>query len=127
MKRALGLLFLFAAVPLCASVPNWVTAASVATVPATFAGDAKAVVVFDSKEVSVAGGEITTHRRRAIRIMTAAGRDVASFYVHYDKETQLRSFKAWAIAGSVTRQFGDREAFEANPYHEVFDDSRVKA
>ena len=39
----------------------------------------------------------------------------------------MRSFKAWAIAGSVTRQFGEREAFEANPYGEVFDDSRVKA
>ncbi|HEX3107689.1 MAG TPA: DUF3857 domain-containing transglutaminase family protein [Thermoanaerobaculia bacterium] len=127
MKRALGLLLFVAAVPLRASVPDWVLSASTTTVPAAFAGDAKAVVVFDSKEVSVAGGEITTHRRRAVRIMTAAGRDVASFYVHYDKETQLRSFKAWAIAGSVTRQFGDREAFEANPYNELFDDSRVKA
>lgn len=127
MRRAFPLLFLLAALPLRAvSVPDWVNAANAAIVPAAFTGDAKAVVVFDSKEVSVAGGEITTHRRRAIRILTAAGRDEAGFYVHYDKETQLRSFRAWAISGNVPRQFGDREAIEANPYNEVFDDSRVK-
>lgn len=127
MRRALWLLLAFAALPVRASAPDWVTTAAAATVPSAFVGDAKAVVLFDSKEISVGGGDIITHRRRVVRILTAAGRDLASFVVRYDKETQLRSFHAWAISGSVTRQFGERDAFEANPYGEVFDDSRVKA
>ena len=44
---AFGLLLFLAAIPLHASVPEWVTAASVTAVPPAFAGDAKAVVVFD--------------------------------------------------------------------------------
>jgi hypothetical protein len=126
VKRALWILLLAAVLPVHASTPDWVSTAYATAVPAAFVGDAKAVVVLDRKEVTVSGGEITTHRRRAVRILTTVGRDLADFAVHYDKETQLRDFRAWAISATGTRQFGQRDAFEANPYGEGFDDSRVK-
>jgi len=127
MKRAL-LTLLFAGTLHAASSPAWVHAVTAQPEPPQVAGTA-AVVLSDSTLLTVApSGEVTTLRRRVVKVLTAAGRDHAYGFVAFDDNTKLRSLEAWSIdpSGKV-RNVRERDAVETSAASfEVFTDTRMK-
>lgn len=111
-----------------ADAPPWVTSAAARPTP-EWAKNARAVVLFDSTEVFAGlGGELRTHYRRAVRILTPAGRSFADATVFYDDRSKLSGLHGWVVDGASARDVRERDAIEATPlsWGELYNDEHVK-
>jgi hypothetical protein len=114
-----------AAAPFARAVPEWVAAAARTPVP-QYPANTRAVMLLDATKISVDGDTIVTHRRRVIRILTAAGRDQAELDLVMDRAAQLRDLHAWSITNGVEKAVSERDAIETALFGDVYDDLRVK-
>lgn len=122
------LLFCCAASVLRAAEPPWVAALSKITVPPQPASTS-AVVLTDETVLSVApSGEVTTQYRRAVKVLTPAGRQHAYGAASYDDNTRLRGLRGWSIApgGKIQALRGRAAAEMSAGDYEVYTDARVK-
>ena len=127
IARTLAVL-LVASAATAASAPDWVQRAAAEPVPAQPARTA-AVVLSDTTTLSFApSGDVTTQRRRVVKILTSAGRDNAYGAAVFDNNTKLLALRGWSIApsGEVTK-LRERDALETTAASfEVFTDTRMK-
>lgn len=111
-----------------AAVPEWVTSAAHIPTP-EYAATARAVVLLDSSLVTMTGpNDITTRRRRAVRLLGSHVGDVTLPTISYDSTTKLLAFRGWSVAadGKVS-DVKEREAIESSPWGELYGDSHVKS
>ena len=108
------------------NVPDWVTAASQAKVPATEA--AGAVLLDETVLTVVSAEEIVTRYRRVVKILTAAGRDMGYVSASFDNASKLKSFRAWSIDAKGQKfEVKERDAVETSPFDfELYSDARMK-
>ncbi|HXA20289.1 MAG TPA: DUF3857 domain-containing protein [Thermoanaerobaculia bacterium] len=114
-----------AAAPFARAAPDWVVMAAHTSAPA-YAANARAVILYDFTAVSVTGDTVSTRRRRVIRVLTAAGRDLAEIDLVLDRATKLGYLHAWSITNGVEKDVGERDAIETAAFGDVYDDLRVK-
>ena len=129
-RRLLGVMLL-AALPLSAgtNIPAWVREAAATKAPPA-SESTSAVVLLQSMTVEVVSPiETYTRWRRVAKIVNAAGRDdYGSISAYYDKESKVKTLKAWAIdRNGLEYETRDKEIVETSPYNgELFNDSRIK-
>jgi transglutaminase-like putative cysteine protease len=114
-----------AAAPIAQAAPEWVAAAMRKAVP-QYPANTRAVILYDSTELTIEPGTIVTHRRRVARLLTAAGRDLTEVDVALDRDTTLRGLRAWSITNGVEKEVSERDAIETAAFGDVYDDLRVK-
>jgi len=127
IARALALL-LFAGVAHAASAPDWVQRAAAEPVPPQPPRTA-AVVLSDTTTLSFApSGEVTTQRRRVVKILTSSGHDYAYGAAMFDDNTKLLTLRGWSIAPSgEVKKLRERDAIETTAASfEIFTDTRMK-
>ncbi len=127
IARTLAVL-LFAGALQAATAPDWVRAAMAKTVPPQPPRTA-AVVLSDTTTLTLAAsGEMTTQRRRVVKILAPAGRDYAYGYAAFDDRTKLRTLRAWSVEPSgEVHKFRERDAIETSAASfEVFTDAKMK-
>jgi hypothetical protein len=110
-----------------ALIPPWVRSAMSAELPP--AGEANAMVLLDETVLQISPTrEMTTHHRRIVKILTAAGRDEAYLGVAFDSETKIRSMNGWSIdAAGNEYSLRDRDAIETTVGdYELYTDTRMK-
>jgi len=119
--------FLFAGVASAASAPDWVRVAMAQPVPPQPPRTA-AVVLSDTTSLTIADGEVTTQRRRVVKILTPAGRNYAYGMAVFDDRTKLRAMRAWSVEPSgEVHKVRERDAVETSAAtFEVFADAKVK-
>ncbi len=78
--------------------PSWLTELASSRIP-DYDNDVPAVVLFYERKITVSpDGKVTTEVRKAIRILTRAGRKEAFAAVSYHNDTgKVRSLRAWTI------------------------------
>jgi hypothetical protein len=111
------------------TAPGWLTVAAQTPLPSYPAGT-RAVVLLDSTLTTVeANGDITTRRRRAIKILGTEGRDLAYISVLFDSQKAIKVFRAWGIdAANQQYEVSDRDAVDVPAYDgELYGDMRMKA
>jgi hypothetical protein len=127
-SAAVALLLLGTAPLLHAAEPPWVQAVRRVVVPAQPASTA-AVVLADETILTIAPtGELTTQYRRAVKVLTPAGRGHAYGAASFDNNTKLRGFRGWSISpvGKV-HALRERDAAEMSAGDfEVYTDARIK-
>ena len=127
IARALAVLVVAGAMH-AASAPEWVRAAMAAPIPAQ-PPRTSAVVLLDSTTLAVApAGDITTQRRRVVKILAPAGRNYAYGFAMFDDRTKLKTLRGWSIdpAGDV-KVLRERDAVETSAASfEVFTDAKMK-
>ncbi|MEA2239235.1 MAG: hypothetical protein QOC81_3959 [Thermoanaerobaculia bacterium] len=123
-RWAAAVVFVVAA-PLAYAAPEWITAAARKAVP-QYPANTRAVILYDSTELTIGGDTIVTHRRRVARILTAAGSDLAEVQVALDRDSTLRNLRAWSITNGVEKEVGERDAIETAAFGDVYDDLRMK-
>jgi len=121
------LALLIAGAAYAAAPPQWVTDAAALPTP-EWAKSAGAVILFEATDMVDAGGDLETHFRRVVRILSPAGRSYASATVFYDGRSTLENFHGWSIADGTTRELRERDAIEATPtaWGELYNDQHVK-
>ena len=127
IARALAVL-VFAGAMHAASAPDWVRAAMARPVPAQPPRTA-AVVLSDTTTLTLApSGDVTTQRRRVVKILTPAGRDYAYGFAMFDDNTKLRTLRAWSVEPSgEVHKFKERDAVETSAASfEIFTDAKMK-
>jgi transglutaminase-like putative cysteine protease len=127
IARALAVL-LFAGAAGAASAPDWVRAAMARPVPAQPPRTA-AVVLSDTTTLTFAtSGDVTTQRRRVVKILTPAGREYAYGYAIFDDNTKLRTLRAWSVEPSgEVHAVRERDAVETSAASfELFTDAKMK-
>ncbi|HVR40472.1 MAG TPA: DUF3857 and transglutaminase domain-containing protein, partial [Thermoanaerobaculia bacterium] len=108
--------------------PDWLKQIARAPLP-TYPADTRGVALLDETVTTVsASGEVRTLHRRAYKILSTAGRDLAYVAVHFDSETKLTAFRAWAFtAKGEEYQVKERDAVEAAAFDgELYADNRMK-
>jgi transglutaminase-like putative cysteine protease len=127
----LAALFIFGATDVHAwgrgAAPDWLKAAARESFVSE--ADSPAVIVHDETETTVSpSGEMRSLHRRAYRILTTEGRDLAHVAVYFDTETRLLSLRGWAITAKAEEYaVKERDAVETSPFDgELYSDSRVK-
>jgi hypothetical protein len=129
MRRTLLLLIALLAAPLHgASAPPWVHAAAAEALPPQESSTAAVVLLSDSTVTVSPAGEVTTQYRRAVKVLTPAGKAHAYGVAGFDANTKLRGLQGWSIdpAGKVTRM-KERHAVESSAADfEVYTDAKVK-
>lgn len=127
VERLCLILFLVAPA-LHAAAPAWVQAAGKATFPQQLPSTT-AVVLTDETVLTIgASGELTTQYRRAVKVLTPAGREHAYGSASFDNNTKLRGLRGWSIdpSGKVhTLRARDAAEVSASDF-EVYTDARVK-
>jgi hypothetical protein len=79
------------------SVPDWVRAAAQQTVP-PYPPTVNAVVMMDETTCTVGpDGRAVEHHRHVVKILRPAGREDATVYVQYDKDSKLLNLHVWSI------------------------------
>lgn len=126
MQRVLAVIICAIAVRAHAAVPPWVRAAVPQTMPA-LPPSTPAVVLLDSTQFIV-GGDVTTYKRRVVKVLTPAGRDsvyAAAFFRYKEGKASIRG---WMIdANGKEHEFRDRDAVEASATSfELYSDVHVK-
>ena len=110
-------------------VPDWVRQAAAVPTPHLRPHDG-AVVLLDQTEIAVdAQGRATVHRREAIRLLTAAGREYASYPLYYEQGSKVHYLHSWTLgADEHEYQLDDKEEVDVSavPEFAVFDSSRVR-
>jgi Domain of Unknown Function with PDB structure (DUF3857)/Transglutaminase-like superfamily len=130
MKRALPLAVLCFAATLHAAptAPPWVQTAAAEKLP-DFPKDTNAVVLLDETIVTVLpSSEVQTQHRRAVRVLTPAGKGYAYGVAGFDNNTKLRGLQGWSIepSGKVHRM-KERHAIESSAADfEVYTDAKMK-
>ncbi len=127
IARTLAVL-LFAGVVNAAPAPDWVRAVMARPVPPQPARTS-AVVLSDTTSLTfAASGELTTLRRRVVKILSPAGRDYAYGFAWFDDNTKLRLLRGWSIEPSgKVHQLRERDAVETSAAtFEVFTDAKMK-
>lgn len=111
-----------------ASAPAWVTSAMATPIPPQ-PPRTTAVVLLDSTTLTVVpSGDVTTQRRRVVKILAPAGRNYAYGLAMFDDRTKLKSLRGWSIdpAGEV-KVLRERDAMETSAgSFEVFTDAKMK-
>ena len=127
MRRAILLSLCIAGSAFGASAPPWVQTARATVVPPQPA-DTPAVILFDETVLANSGDEVTTKVRRAIKVLTPAGRDNAYGVAGFDNNTKLRALRGWSISPSgEVKALRERDAIETSAADfEVFTDARMK-
>src|SRR3989442_12364460 len=66
--------------------------------------------------------------RRAYKILTSAGRSLASAAIHFGSETTITRLRGWSITpGGEDDQVSDRDAVESSAFAgQLYADTRVK-
>ncbi len=127
IARAFAVL-VFAGALHAASAPAWVTAVMQQPIPAQ-PPRTTAVVLLDSTTLTFeAGGDITTQRRRIVKVLAPAGIEYTYGVAQFDNNTKLRSLRGWSIepTGEV-HPLKERHAIEASAgSFEVFTDAKMK-
>lgn len=111
-----------------ATAPDWVRAAMAQPVPPQPARTAAVVLSDTTSLVFAASGEVTTLRRRVVKILSPAGRDWAYGSAWFDDNTKLLMLRGWSVepSGKVHR-LRERDAVESSAASfEVFTDAKVK-
>jgi hypothetical protein len=109
------------------SAPDWVKAAAATPVPA-FPNNPRGVVLFDETTTIVApSGEIRSTQRTVWKVLTTAGRDLATVAVHADATTRLKTLRGWSIAANGEElQSNDRDNVESSAVPgELYSDQKV--
>ena len=79
------------------SVPDWVKAAAQGA-PASFPGTPRVAVLLDETTYTVGtNGQAVEHVRRVVKILRPQGRDEATPFVRFDKESKVQSLHVWSI------------------------------
>jgi transglutaminase-like putative cysteine protease len=123
--RYAAAVFILAAATFAEAAPEWVTAAARKAAP-QYPSSTKAVILYDSTDLTIGDGTIVTHRRRVARLLTAAGRDLTEVDIALDRDTTLRGLRAWSITNGVEKEVSERDAIETAAFGDVYDDLRVK-
>ena len=130
-RRTLPLLLFCAAVTPAlhgASAPPWVHAAAAGPLPAQDSSTAAVVLLNESTVTVSPGGEVTTQHRRAVKVLTPAGKAHGYGFAAFDANTKLRGLQGWSIdpSGKVHRM-KERHAVESSAAdYEVYTDAKVK-
>jgi predicted transglutaminase-like cysteine proteinase len=109
------------------SAPDWVKAAAATPLPA-FPNNPRGVILFDETTTTVsASGEIRSTQRTVWKVLTTAGRDLATVAVHADAEARLKSLRGWSIAPNGDElQSGDRDTIESSAVPgELYSDQKL--
>jgi transglutaminase-like putative cysteine protease len=123
----LAAVLLFGAPALHANSPDWLRAAAQQQLP-EYPKDTKAVILYDERVTTVKNsGEIETLYRRAYRILRPQGREYGLVIIHFDKDTQIKSLKAWSIpANGKEFEVKDKDAIETGFTEDFYSDDRQK-
>lgn len=127
IARALAVL-LFAGAMHAASAPDWVRTAMAVPVPPQ-PPRTVAVVLSDTTSLTIVpSGEVTTQRRRVVKILAPAGTGYAYGVAMFDDRTRLRTLRAWSIEPSgEVHKIKERDAIETSAASfEVFTDAKMK-
>lgn len=127
IARTLAVL-LFAVAASGAAAPDWVRTAMARPVP-ELPPRTPAVVLSDTTSLAFSpSGELTTQRRRVVKILLPAGRDYAYGAAAFDDNTKLRTLRAWSIEPSgQVHAVRERDAIETSAASfEVFTDAKLK-
>lgn len=119
---------LFAGVVSAAPAPDWVRAAMERPIPPQPART-PAVVLSDATALTfTASGEVTTLRRRVVKILSPAGRNYAYGFAWFDDNTKLLMLRGWSIEPSgEVHKLRERDAVETSAASfEVFTDAKMK-
>ena len=109
-------------------VPDWLRQAAAEALP-KYPEETKAVVLLDEKATTVKdNGEITTVRRRAVKILRPEGRERATVGVYFDSDTRLTYLKGWSIpAQGKEYEIKEKDAVETAAFSEaLYQDTRYK-
>jgi hypothetical protein len=141
MRRLIAVLALYCAPALHAALPQWAREAAEwrAGNPACPAGGPegtgriacpppKAVVLLDEQTLTVDGQQLTTRRRRVLKILKPEGREYAYTAAYYDKSGKVLSMRGWVLdAKGTVHEVREREAAEASAASfELYSDTKVK-
>ena len=122
-------LSLFCTVPAKAdSAPDWFRQLAHAPLP-KYPDEAEGVVVLDDETLTVKeNGDMYVNHRRVLKILRPAGKELAIFYAHFDKETRLDSIHGWSIAANGQEyELKDKDAVERSPWdYAMYMDTRIK-
>jgi len=127
-RLALALVALCAAPSLLGAEPPWVQALSKVVVPAQSAATSAVVLTDDTLLTIQPSGETTMRFRRAVKVLTPAGRDHAYGAASFDDNTKIRGFRGWSIAptGKVQVVKGRQAAELSAGDFEVYTDAKIK-
>jgi hypothetical protein len=136
-RRAFALLVLLAAPFARANAPVWVrqettpdwVRPAMTLAGATEPSSTEAVVLTDDTRVTVNDDRTTTTRtRRAVKILTPAGRDEAAAYAYFSKDGKVLAMHAWLIDPKGTEhELRNRDALEASATSfELYSDAKVR-
>ena len=79
------------------SVPDWVRSAAQQTIP-TYSSTTNAVTLLDETTCTVSpDGRAVEHHRHVMKILRPAGREDATVYVQFDKDSKLLNLHVWSI------------------------------
>lgn len=87
------------------------------------------MVLLDEQTTTVnASGEVRTLYRRAVRILSTSGRELAMAQAYFDNETKISHFKAWSIpAQGAEYEVKDKDGVEVTPFSGLlYEDTRLK-
>ena len=108
--------------------PDWLQA--VARVPVeNYPSGTAGVELLNETVITVNdSGEVRTLHRRAYKILTSAGRHLASAAIHFDSETTIAGLRGWNITpGGEEYQVSDRDAVESSAFAgQLYADNRLK-
>jgi transglutaminase-like putative cysteine protease len=87
----------------------------------------KAVVLLDEQALTV-DGQLTTRRRRVMKILKPEGRELAYTAAYYEKTGKVLSMRGWVLeASGKVHDVREREAAEASATSfELYSDTKVK-
>ena len=112
-----------------AQVPDWMRQAANATLPHLRLHDA-AVVLLDQTDIVVdPQGRATVHERKVVKLLSAAGRNYATFPLYYQVGSKVHYLRSWTLgADEHTYQLDSRDVIDASavPNFAVFDSTRVR-
>ena len=131
IRRSLPLLLLCALLAPAlygASAPPWVHAAAAEPLPPQESSTATVVLLNDTTVTVSPGGEVTTQYRRAVKVLTPAGKAHAYGFAAFDTNTKLRGLQGWSIepSGKVHRMKGRHAVESSAADFEVYTDAKVK-
>ena len=108
--------------------PPWIQAAAMDPIPEQDKST-EAIVLLDHTAITVApSGDVTTQRRRVVKVLTPAGKAHGYGGASFDGNTKLRGLQGWSIepSGKVHR-LKERDAVESTAADfEVYTDAKVK-
>lgn len=122
-----GSCFLFVAPAARAGAPDWLRAAAQQQLP-EYPKNTEGVILYDEQITTVKNdNEIETLHRRAYKILRPEGREYGFVVIHFDKDTQIKSLKAWSIpANGKEYEVKDKDAIETGLSEEFYSDERQK-